>query len=114
MLDVLTIEAAKLKVTQPSRLQPPLNVDAIVVNKCCHLQERVGMCAAKAVHPQLSFLSHTQLVSDFFLLPRSPYNSKDQNRYLFDLLIFFRIQSRTLYSVGKIILCIFRFFKTHL
>lgn len=53
MLDVQKIEAAELQ-SNPVALQPPFRRDATATNKCCHLQGRAGMRAAKG--PSLAFL----------------------------------------------------------
>lgn len=88
MLDVLKIEAAELKVTQPSH--PPAAIEC-GWDSCKQMLPPTGENedVRSQSGPFSAFFSVSDsLVSDFFLLPRSPYNSKDQNQYLFDFLIF--------------------------
>lgn len=75
-------------VTQPS--SPPAAIEC-GWDSCKQMLPPTGQSGdvRRQRSPFSAFFSVSySLVSDFFLLPRSPYNSKDQNRYLFDLLIF--------------------------
>lgn len=70
MPDVLKIEAAELKPNTVA-LRPPLKMDATAINKCCHLQDGVGMRAAKGPFVAFWSLFCFKLTDfyDFFFYP---------------------------------------------
>lgn len=107
MLDVLKIETAQLKLTQPaSSSSRHWLVDATAINKCCHLQERVGLRKANCILSSSAFCLIFCLELTFYcfsFLPSS-YDSKDQDIYLFEFLDFaLEYKKKIPYSVGKMI-----------